>query len=185
MYLFARVRTVRVVQWLARPRKMHLVSPLWYVLVPLVQCLGRTGNVPICPCPYSVCCTVARLAAESVPSFSALVRTGTPCTVLGPHGQCTYSSVPTVRVVQWLAWPRKMYLVSPLWYVLVPLVQCLVRTGHVPICPCPYCAGTVVQCFAWSARAMYHLPGLVLVLISLFLYDYVASRNLDFLLIKT
>ena len=30
------------------------------------------------------------------------------------------------------------------------------------------CAGTsFVQCFAWSARAMYHLPGLVLVLVSL------------------
>ena len=142
MYLFARVRTVHVVQWLAWPRKVYLVSPLWYVLVPLAQSLVRTGNVPIRPCLHCACCTVARLAAENVPSFSALIRTGTPCTVLGPHGQCTYF-------------------------------------------PCPYCAGTVVQCFAWSARAMYHLPGLVLVLISLFLYDYVASRNLDFLLIKT
>ena len=67
--------------------------------------------------------------------------------------------------VQCFAWSAKrgqMCLVFP--------TSCAVRlgiTGAEHTRPCWYLAGTsFVQCFAWSAQAMYHLPGLVLVLVS-------------------
>ena len=41
--------------------------------------------------------------------------------------------------------------------VFVTLLQCfhVARAGNVPICPCSYSYWYPVQCFAWSARAMY------------------------------
>ena len=62
----------------------------------------------------------------------------------------------------WAAKRGQMCLVCP--------TACAVRlgiTGTEHTRPCWYLAGTsFVQCFAWSAQAMYHLPGLVLVLVS-------------------
>ena len=62
----------------------------------------------------------------------------------------------------WSAKRGQMCLVCP--------TPCAVRlgiTGAGHTRPCWYLAGTsFVQCFAWSAQAMYHLPGLVLVLVS-------------------
>ena len=62
----------------------------------------------------------------------------------------------------WAAKRGQMCLVCP-----TPCAARLAITGAEHTRPCWYLAGTsFVQCFAWSAQAMYHLPGLVLVLVS-------------------
>ena len=115
----------------------------------------------------------------NVPSLPYFLRSS-----LGYHGRCKYSPV-LVLVLAPLSYsasfgqPRQCITCPGLYsywaakrgqMCLVCPTPCAVRlgiTGAEHTRSCWYLAGTsFVQCFAWSAQAMYHLPGLVLVLVS-------------------
>ena len=177
MYLLARVGTRAGTPLysasLGQPGQCIYLPVLVLVLVPLVQCfawsaramnlfarfhicavyeslhsvycacipctvlrLVRTGNVPTCPCSYSYWYFLS----------SAL---------LGQHGQCTYFSV----VVLVLMSARVMYLLARVCTRTGAscAVLCSDSTGNVHTCPSLYPCTVFVQCFAWTARAIYLL----------------------------
>ena len=135
-----------------------------HVLVPragtsFVQCFAwsakRGQMYLVCPTPCAVRLGITG-AEHTRPCWYLLVPLSYSAS-LGQPRQCitcpgSYS--------YWAAQRGQMCLVCP--------TPCAVRSGITGVertRPCWYLAGTsFVQCFAWSAQAMYHLPGLVLVL---------------------